>query len=129
MHVHFGMSGRFGVFAADTAPEVTAKTRLRLEGHGMVALLSAMTVDLVDESTYWRKQKLTKPACDVEFDDGTLWSKFSSSRKSVGGAAPNMFAGAEHRRAEILYKAGVHPDEPCSPLARSAPRVWFPPFS
>ena len=57
MHVHFGMSGRFGVFAAETAPEVTGNTRLKLEGHGMTALLSAMTVNLIDEITYDKKCK------------------------------------------------------------------------
>ena len=130
VHVHFGMSGRFGVFAADTAPEVTANTRLRLEGHGMVALLSAMTVDLVDESTYLaKKQKLGQDPLREDACPETLWSKFSSSRKSVGLALmdQNMFAGVGNiYRAEILYKAGVHPDEPCDAIPRETfDALWF----
>ena len=122
MHVHFGMSGRFGVFAAETAPEVTGNTRLKLEGHGMTALLSAMTVNLIDEITYDKKCKdlgqdpLREDACPE-----TLWSKFSKSRKSVGAALMDqaMFAGVGNiYRAEILYKAGVHPDERCVDVDR-----------
>ena len=59
----------------------------------------------------------------------TLWSKFSSSRKSVGLALmdQNMFAGVGNiYRAEILYKAGVHPDEPCDAIARETfDALWF----
>ena len=106
VHVHFGMSGRFGVFAADTAPEATANTRLRLEGHGMVALLSAMTVDLVDESVYFaKKETLGQDPLREDACPDTLWAKFSKSRKSVGLALmdQNMFAGVGNiYRAEIL---------------------------
>ena len=44
MHVHFGMSGRWSVADASSAKEDTPTTRLRLEGHGIVSQLSAMTV-------------------------------------------------------------------------------------
>ena len=130
VHVHFGMSGRFGVFAADTAPEATANTRLRLEGHGMVALLSAMTVDLVDESVYFaKKETLGQDPLREDACPDTLWAKFSKSRKSVGLALmdQNMFAGVGNiYRAEILYKAGVHPDERCENVARETfDSIWF----
>lgn len=130
VHVHFGMSGRFGVFAADTAPEATANTRLRLEGHGMVALLSAMTVDLVDESVYFaKKETLGQDPLREDACPDTLWAKFSKSRKSVGLALmdQNMFAGVGNiYRAEILYKAGVHPDERCENVARETfDQIWF----
>jgi len=130
VHVHFGMSGRFGVFAADTAPDATANTRLRLEGHGIVALLSAMTVDLVDESAYFaKKEKLGQDPLREDACPDTLWAKFSKSRKSVGLALMDqgMFAGVGNiYRAEILYKAGVHPDERCADVARETfDKVWF----
>ena len=130
VHVHFGMSGRFGVFAADTAPEATANTRLRLEGHGMVALLSAMTVDLVDESVYLaKKETLGQDPLREDACPDTLWAKFSKSRKSVGLALmdQNMFAGVGNiYRAEILYKAGVHPDERCENVRRETfDQIWF----
>ena len=130
VHVHFGMSGRFGVFAADTAPDATANTRLRLEGHGIVALLSAMTVDLVDESAYFaKKEKLGQDPLREDACPDALWAKFSKSRKSVGLALmdQSMFAGVGNiYRAEILYKAGVHPDERCADVARETfDKVWF----
>ena len=58
MHVHFGMSGRFSTHDALSCPDPTATTRLRLEHRedGIVALLSAMTVDLMDESGYHLKR-------------------------------------------------------------------------
>ena len=122
VHVHFGMSGRFGVFSADTAPEVTPNTRLKLEGHGLVALLSAMTVNLIDHETYAKKcQTLGQDPLREDACAETLWGKFSKTRKSVGAALMDqtMFAGVGNiYRAEILYKAGVHPDESCTDLAR-----------
>merc|ERR1711892_1287065 len=35
--VHFGMSGRWGVFKEVDAPAPTSSTRLRLDGHGFVS--------------------------------------------------------------------------------------------
>ena len=123
VHVHFGMSGRFGVFDANTSPENTETTRLRLEGHGLVALLSAMTVDLVDEACFQKKkQQLGQDPLREDACPDTLWSKFCASRKSVGLALMDqaMFAGVGNiYRAEILYKAGVHPDEKCEDVDRT----------
>ena len=44
IHVHFGMSGKWTVHEAHKAPDPTPTTRLRLEGHGLISHLSAMTV-------------------------------------------------------------------------------------
>jgi formamidopyrimidine-DNA glycosylase len=124
MHVHFGMSGRFSVHAASDPPAATPTTRLKLEGHGRVAMLSAMVVDLMDESGFEAKRvalgqdPLREDACA-----DTLWEKFTASRKSVGLALmdQSMFAGVGNiYRAEILFKAGVHPEQPCRDLDRGA---------
>ena len=44
MHVHFGMAGNWAVYMNETAPEPSKTNRLRLEYPGIVADLSAMTV-------------------------------------------------------------------------------------
>ena len=115
MHVHFGMSGRFSVHAASDPPAATPTTRLKLEGHGRVAMLSAMTVDLMDEAAFEAKRAtlgqdpLREDACAE-----TLWDKFKTRRTSVGLALmdQSMFAGVGNiYRAEILFKAGVHPEQ------------------
>ena len=125
MHVHFGMSGRFSTHDALSCPDPTATTRLRLEHRedGIVALLSAMTVDLMDESGYHLKRsKLGQDPLREDADPDALWDKFRSARKSVGLALMDqaMFAGVGNiYRAEILYKAGVHPEQPCADLGRA----------
>ena len=125
MHVHFGMSGRFSTHDALSCPDPTATTRLRLEHRedGIVALLSAMTVDLMDESGYHLKRsKLGQDPLREDADPDALWDKFRSARKSVGLALMDqaMFAGVGNiYRAEILYKAGVHPEQPCADLDRA----------
>merc|ERR1712032_1734495 len=44
VHVHFDMAGAWPVWDAADAPSPTTTTRLILEGHGLIAHLSAMTV-------------------------------------------------------------------------------------
>ena len=124
VHVHFGMSGRFSTHASASAPDPTPTTRLRLENeeHGLVALLSAMTVDLIDVPRYAAKRlALGQDPLRDDADPDALWDKFRASRKSVGLALmdQSMFAGVGNiYRAEILFKAGVHPERPCAQLPR-----------
>ena len=131
MHVHFGMSGRFSTHHTLPGPEPGATTRLRLESreHGICALLSAMTVELGDISLFQTKRaKLGEDPLREDADADRLWEKFTRSRKSVGLALMDqaMFAGVGNiYRAEILYKAGVHPEQPCADLPRSSfDEVW-----
>ena len=131
MHVHFGMSGRFATHHALPGPDPTATTRLRLESkeHGICALLSAMTVDIGDCTLFQTKRaKLGEDPLREDADADRLWEKFTKSRKSVGLALMDqaMFAGVGNiYRAEILYKSGVHPEQPCTDLSRSDfDEVW-----
>ena len=82
-----------------------------------------MTVDLMDESGYHLKRsKLGQDPLREDADPDALWDKFRSARKSVGLALMDqaMFAGVGNiYRAEILYKAGVHPEQPCADLDRA----------
>ena len=73
VHIHFGMAGAWSVYDAGKAPEATATTRhsyhadasnvtrcscrLRLEGHGVVAHLSAMTVALGTPELFLLKKR------------------------------------------------------------------------
>ena len=62
MHIHFGMSGRFRVSPLP-GPESTPTTRLKLinESQGIVANLSAMTVQHGDIGT---SQDCAPASCD-----------------------------------------------------------------
>lgn len=131
VHVHFGMSGRFSTHGLP-GPDVKSTTRLRLEcpEHGLVAMLSAMTCDLIgDEAVFHeRRAKLGQDPLRADADPDALWNRFRTLRKSVGLALmdQSMFAGVGNiYRAEILYKAGVHPEQPCEDLTRELfDEVW-----
>ena len=134
MHVHFGMSGRFSTHHTLPGPEPGATTRLRLESreHGICALLSASARHRSSATSACSRPSAPSwggPASrDEDADADRLWEKFTRSRKSVGLALMDqaMFAGVGNiYRAEILYKAGVHPEQPCADLPRSSfDEVW-----
>ena len=84
VHVHFGMSGRWGVFTEASAPPPTPTTRLTLTAPGLVCHLSAMTVDSGGMDMYRTKRaKLgadpLNPTADVE----ALWARVSNSRMAI----------------------------------------------
>lgn len=131
MHVHFGMSGRFSTHAADNAPEARDTTRLRLECEedATVALLSAMTVDLGDEAFYHEKRaKLGEDPLREDADAEALWARVRASRKSIGALLmdQSFFCGVGNiYRAEICFKASVHPEQPAASLTREQfDEVW-----
>ena len=139
MHVHFGMSGRFGVWDLNTAepvPEPTDTTRLKLvnEEEGIYALLSAMTVQHGGMDLFRKlRSKLGQDPLREDACFSTLWdlcgapdAKFG--RHSIGAVLMDQskIAGVGNiYRAEICYKARVHPEQPCNTLGmRKFKEVW-----
>lgn len=124
VHVHFGMAGNWAVFEDEDEPATTATTRLRLECSGVVSHLSAMTcVHGSREGLYAPKRaKLGEDPLRKDADVERLWRKVSSSKKSIGALVMDQscFCGPGNiYRAEILFKAGVHPDRPGHELSRA----------
>lgn len=134
VHIHFGMSGRFALFETEGSskkvPEVKPTTRLEMRGHGLLAHLSAMTVQHGPLSLY--SEKVEKLGEDPIRDDAhadEAWEKIRNSRKSIGFLLMDqaVIAGVGNiYRAEILYKAGVHPEQPGNTLTREMfDMIWF----
>ena len=123
VHVHFGMAGNWAVFDAADEPETTATTRLRLAGHGVVSHLSAMTVAHGTRDGLYaeKRRKLGEDPLRDDADPERLWGKVAASKKSIGALVMDQscFTGPGNiYRAEILFKAGVHPDRPGRSLSR-----------
>ncbi|EGB07527.1 hypothetical protein AURANDRAFT_14007, partial [Aureococcus anophagefferens] len=123
VHVHFGMAGNWAVFDAADEPETTATTRLRLAGHGVVSHLSAMTVAHGTRDGLYaeKRRKLGEDPLRDDADPERLWGKVAASKKSIGALVMDQscFTGPGNiYRAEILFKAGVHPDRPGNSLSR-----------
>jgi formamidopyrimidine-DNA glycosylase len=131
LHFHFGMSGRFPVWEEDRAESPKPTTRLELRGHGLVGHLSAMTVQHGGNELWEAKRSALGE--DPVRDDAVAsraWEIFKSSRKSVGALVmdQSVIAGVGNiYRAELLYKAGIHPDTPgcCLTESQFMDGVWF----
>ncbi|KAH8048193.1 hypothetical protein JL720_15906 [Aureococcus anophagefferens] len=120
VHVHFGMAGNWAVFDAGE-PETTATTRPA--GHGVVSHLSAMTVAHGTRDGLYaeKRRKLGEDPLRDDADPERLWGKVAASKKSIGALVMDQscFTGPGNiYRAEILFKAGVHPDRPGNSLSR-----------
>jgi len=131
VHIHFGMSGQFRVAAAASEPATKSTTRLRLESScgTWVAHLSAMTVRHGGEKLYTDAiAKLGPDPLRADAQPELLFARMRKSRKSVGLALmdQSMVAGIGNiYRAEILFKAGVHPEQKCSSIAQpKADEIW-----
>ena len=130
IHVHFGMSGRWGIFDAAAAPSPTSTTRLRFEGaNGLVAHVSAMTVTVGDHSLYTEKRsKLGEDPLREDADPDALWASVRKSKRTIGQCLmdQSMFAGVGNiYRAEILFVARVHPNVVANTLSRlEFDRIW-----
>jgi formamidopyrimidine-DNA glycosylase len=132
IHVHFGMSGAWAVFDEndDEIPEPSKTNRLRLQGHGLVADLSAMTVNWSNGMNLYQEKrtKLGQDPLRNDADPESLWTKVSASKKSIGALIMDQsyFTGPGNiYRAEILFKAGVHPDVPGNELERTQfDEIW-----
>ncbi len=131
LHFHFGMSGRFPVWSETAAEPPKPTTRLELRGHGLVGHLSAMTVQHGGDEL-WEAKKLSLGEDPVRDDAvaARAWEVFKSSRKSVGALVmdQSVIAGVGNiYRAELLFKAGIHPDTPgcCLSESQFMDGVWY----
>ena len=130
VHVHFGMAGVWAVYQDEIPPEPTATNRLRLECPGIVADLSAMTVQHGGLDLYKQKRsKLGEDPLREDADSKALWDRVQKSKKSIGALImdQSFFCGPGNiYRAEILFKAGVHPDKPgCDLEFYEFEKIWF----
>lgn len=130
VHIHFGMSGAFKTMTLP-GPDPTETTRLQLvnEGWGIVAHLSAMTVAHGDLDFYHKKASALGPdPLREDADAEKLWLRMHGSKKPVGLMLMDQSAVAgvgNIYRAEILFKAGVHPEQPSNTVDRAAfERIW-----
>lgn len=131
MHIHFGMSGQFKTSSAGTL-EATPNTRLELinDKHNIQAHLSAMTVKHGGVDFFDTKKKvLGEDPLRADADKELVWEAFKRSRKSVGLLLmdQNVIAGLGNiYRAEVLFKAGVHPEQPGNSIDRDTfDTIWM----
>ncbi len=130
MHVHFGMAGNWAVYMNEEAPEPTKTNRLRLEYPGIVADLSAMTVQHGGMELYTEKRsKLGEDPLRDDADPERLWNRVKKSSKSIGALIMDQsyFTGPGNiYRAEICFKAGIHPNRLGNTLLRQEfDTVWY----
>jgi len=130
MHVHFGMAGNWAVYTNDDAPEPSKTNRLRLECPGIVADLSAMTVRHGGMEMYHEKRlKLGEDPLREDADPERLWIRVQKSSKSIGALIMDQsyFTGPGNiYRAEICFKAGIHPNRVGKTLLRQEyDMVWY----
>jgi formamidopyrimidine-DNA glycosylase len=123
MAVHFGMAGRFATMNfPGTEPTPTTRLRLVCEEKKLVAHLSAMTVLCGGEDLYLSKrQKLGEDPLREDADPERVWKKLQKTHKPVGLMLMDQscISGIGNiYRAEILFKSGVHPEQPSSTLTR-----------
>eukprot|EP00892_Ulva_mutabilis_P010563 jgi/Ulvmu1/787/UM010_0161.1 len=131
LHIHFGMSGAFKTMRRTEAPEPAATTRLRLESDDLdlIAHLSAMTVGHGDDAFYEEKiSKLGPDPLREDADAELLWEAVQASKKPIGLVLmdQSMVAGLGNiYRAEVLFKARVHPEQPANTIMREEfDRIW-----
>ena len=143
VHVHFGMAGAWAVYDTGTSsvPAPTKTNRLRLEalthggneggsGSGLVADLSAMTVQYGGMDLYTAKRsKLGEDPLRDDAQPDLLWTRVQKSKKSIGALIMDQsyFTGPGNiYRAEILFKAGLHPNRLGNTLSRTEfETVWY----
>lgn len=123
VHIHFGMSGRFTFVDEADAPPPKETTRLELRGHGLVGQLSAMTVQHGGLDLFESKRRALgqDPVRDDAVAD-LAWDKVKGSKKSIGSLVmdQSVVAGVGNiYRAELLFKAGIHPDVPGHTLTKT----------
>lgn len=125
MHVHFGMSGAFSVspFPGKVA---TPTTRLFLvnKERNLTASLSAMTCVHGGLELFEGKLEALGPdPLREDADKERLWGKMQATSKAIGQILMDQscVAGIGNiYRAEILFKSGVHPEQPANTVAHAA---------
>ncbi|KAI8465749.1 MAG: hypothetical protein J3K34DRAFT_435962, partial [Monoraphidium minutum] len=133
VHIHFGMSGAFRTMPleqeSERPPRETTRLRLEAGGDALVAHLSAMTVAHGGLELYESKSsKLGPDPLREDADPELLWAKVQRCKKPIGLVLMDqtMMAGVGNiYRAEVLYKAAIHPEQPAHTLSRAAfDAVW-----
>ncbi|KAK9813207.1 hypothetical protein WJX72_010568 [[Myrmecia] bisecta] len=130
MRIHFGMSGAFRTMALPgKEPRETTRLELINREEGVVAHLSAMTVQHGDLAFYEQEAaKLGPDPLREDADPELLWERMKGSKKPVGLFLMDQTSVAgigNIYRAEILFKAGVHPEQPGNTITREAfERIW-----
>eukprot|EP00977_Amphora_coffeiformis_P021632 scaffold9620_cov197-Amphora_coffeaeformis.AAC.7 len=113
------MAGNWAIFTGggEEIPEPRSTTRLRLvsqDDEGLVADLSAMTVTHGTIELYETKRAaLGQDPLREDCDPQALWKRVASSGRSIGALImdQSFFTGPGNiYRAEILFKASVHPN-------------------
>lgn len=132
VHIHFGMAGAFAVYQGEE-PETTANTRLRLvsqSGTRLAAHLSAMTVEHGTVASFYDRL-VAKLGPDPLRDDASPTSfvlACIASKKPIGMCMMDQsyMAGVGNiYRSEVLYEAGIHPEQPANSLERAVLlRLW-----
>lgn len=123
LHFHFGMAGAFSVHSLPHEPKPTTRLALLNEEENIVAHLSAMTVQHGDVNFY--NSKILTLGEDPLRDNANaeiVWQKVSCSKKPIGLLLmdQSVIAGIGNiYRAEILFKSGVHPEQPGYSIPRS----------
>mmetsp|Transcript_10090 Transcript_10090/g.18175 ORF Transcript_10090/g.18175 Transcript_10090/m.18175 type:complete len:364 (-) Transcript_10090:993-2084(-) len=132
VHIHFGMSGQFRTMKYPSTREPTSTTRLRMINttESIEAHLSAMTVGIGTVAFYYEKiMKLGPDPLREDAEIELVWESLQKSKRSIGYFLMDQskIAGIGNiYRAEILFKAGIHPDRECSSLSRQEfDAIWF----
>ncbi|CAK0876836.1 unnamed protein product [Prorocentrum cordatum] len=133
VHVHFGMAGAFAVYRGEE-PETTATTRLRLEtadsGPKLVAHLSAMTTTYGTPTKLYEplRVKLGQDPLRKDADPERFVASCAAAAKPIGGVLMDQTVAAgvgNIYRTEVLYEAGIHPNQPANTLTRNeALKLW-----
>jgi len=131
VQIHFGMAGNASTHTLP-GPEPKSTTRLRLENEEseVCMLLSAMTVKIHGADEYDAiSGKIGADPLRSDAEKTKFVERMRRSKKSIGMLLmdQSVIAGIGNiYRAEILFKAGVHPEEPASSLPEKLlDSVWF----
>lgn len=118
VHVHFGMAGVWAVYQGDAvedAPEPSTTNRLRLQADGLLADLSAMTVQHGTMDLYHEKRaKLGEDPLRDDSQPEALWLRVSRSKKSIGTVLTLYIS---------VTRTPVVTSQPCGYLAHSLPSL------
>jgi len=133
VHVHFGMAGAFAVYEGEEPPP-TATVRLRTEtvdeGPKLVAHLSAMVVKQGKPDVLYNSiiEKLGPDPLREDADPERFVEVCRAAKKPIGGVLMDQSSCAgvgNIYRSEILYEAGIHPNQPAQTLSRAEVlKVW-----
>lgn len=127
VRVHFGMAGAFAVYKGEE-PEPTGTTRLRLEtvdsGPKFTAHLSAMTTEHGTPAKLYEplRAKLGQDPLRRDADPERFVASCATAKKPIGGVLMDQTVSAgvgNIYRTEVLYEAGIHPNQPANTLTRS----------